>query len=274
MEPDRKALEVPVGARQNDHAATDVADGVHAHRETDYAKQIGEMQLAYGETNAALAKQAEAADKLSKNFAEWKAVAESKLESSDGQMRRVTAAVERVLIKVQELASRAEEQERSSSRQQAEIVELREIVNRLARELDTKSSAAQPLPVLANGSEDAHVQAETRVEARQEEKAPAEHMVGPKFALPKVDQPFLTKEGTQRITFELAEALNVMETLASLLLLRRVKALGESLEKFPLERLPELFDALASEVADDQRRIEFRQRLDRRASPESLATLR
>jgi hypothetical protein len=177
------------------------------------------------------------------------------------------------LIKVQELASKAEEQERIFSRQQAEIGELREGLNRLAREIDAKAGAELEADLANASEEEPQTQPAARAEAVEDEKAPTEPDASPKFALPKPDQQFLTAEGIQRITFELAEALYIMETLASLLLRRHVKALGERLEKFPLERLTELFDALASEVPDGQRRTSFRQRLDRTASVESLKPL-
>ena len=54
-----------------------------------------------------------------------------------------------------------------------------------------------------------------------------------------------------------------MEKLSSLLLRRHVKALGESLDKFPVKRLPELLNLLASEIPDERRRADFRERLDR-----------
>ena len=67
----------------------------------------------------------------------------------------------------------------------------------------------------------------------------------------------------QRIINELVQVTNVMAPLASLLVHQRAKALGESVEKFPRTRLPELLEALAKEISDDDedRQIDFRQRL-------------
>jgi hypothetical protein len=69
----------------------------------------------------------------------------------------------------------------------------------------------------------------------------------------------------QRIISEVADATNVMVNLASLLVRRHAKDLGESIEKFPTKRLPELFEDLATELTDETRQIDFRWRLARAA---------
>ncbi|MGE5303585.1 MAG: hypothetical protein ACM3TN_09675 [Alphaproteobacteria bacterium] len=61
-------------------------------------------------------------------------------------------------------------------------------------------------------------------------------------------------------TRELSEAFGPM---ASLILRDHVKALGESMEKFPKARLAELFDNLSKEIANDAMKISFRERLHR-----------
>jgi hypothetical protein len=65
----------------------------------------------------------------------------------------------------------------------------------------------------------------------------------------------------QRIISELAQVTNVMAPLASLLVHQQAKALGESVEKFPRTRLPELLEGLVKEISDENRQIDFRQRL-------------
>jgi hypothetical protein len=52
-----------------------------------------------------------------------------------------------------------------------------------------------------------------------------------------------------------------MAPLASLLVHQQAKALGESVEKFPRTRLPELLEGLVKEISDENRQIDFRQRL-------------
>jgi hypothetical protein len=69
----------------------------------------------------------------------------------------------------------------------------------------------------------------------------------------------------QRIISELTQVTNVMAPLASLIVRQHAKALGESMEKFSRTRLPELLQSLAKELSDENRQIDFRQRLTQSA---------
>jgi predicted nucleic acid-binding Zn-ribbon protein len=62
------------------------------------------------------------------------------------------------------------------------------------------------------------------------------------------------------MTRELSEAFGPM---ASLILRDHVKAVGESMEKFPKARLAELFDNLSKEIANEAIKISFREHLDK-----------
>jgi hypothetical protein len=64
----------------------------------------------------------------------------------------------------------------------------------------------------------------------------------------------------QRIISELAQVTNIISPLASLIVHQQAKALGETVEKFPRTRLPELLEALAREISDENRQVDFRQR--------------
>jgi hypothetical protein len=66
-------------------------------------------------------------------------------------------------------------------------------------------------------------------------------------------------ETFQKIISELAQATNIIAPLASLMVHQQTKALGESVEKFPRARLPELLEALAKEISDENLQMYFLQ---------------
>jgi hypothetical protein len=69
----------------------------------------------------------------------------------------------------------------------------------------------------------------------------------------------------QRIITELCEATNMMDALASLIVQQQVKALGESVDKFPTRRLSELLECLAKNISDEDRQIDFHHRCTQNA---------
>jgi hypothetical protein len=71
----------------------------------------------------------------------------------------------------------------------------------------------------------------------------------------------LSPEVFDRIAGELSEVAGVMSPLAILIVRNHVEALGESIEKFPSTRLPELLGSVSRELLDEKRQIVFRKRL-------------
>jgi hypothetical protein len=56
-----------------------------------------------------------------------------------------------------------------------------------------------------------------------------------------------------------------MSPLSLLIVRQHVAALGESMEKFPKTRLPELLERLVTEISDKKRQVEFRARVAQNA---------
>ena len=63
-----------------------------------------------------------------------------------------------------------------------------------------------------------------------------------------------------RIIAEFSKFANVIDTIASLIVRDHVKALGESMEKFPQKRLPELLESLSNEMSHKMLAADFRER--------------
>jgi hypothetical protein len=200
---------------------------------------------------------------MPKRLAVWNTPLETKLNGSNAQLRRTESAIEELLVKVERLASNAQEQERRYLRQQADITDLRNQLKKLTATIGQKRYEAALRKTPENADEEPSLRAPERAEISHAEKAPTPQSARPESAARGAVPQFLSAAGAQRIVSELAEALNVMEKLAALLLRRQSKALGETLERFPMERLSELFDALGSEIPDSRRRADFRQRMDR-----------
>ena len=225
----------------------------------EYAKQIDELQLAYKETHAEAARHAEVFDEAAQALTERIAALEGKLETAEEEAREKAVAMEQLSIAVQELKSRAGEQTAVLLKQGAEIDDLKAQLKRLSPGTGAMPSEARPAAahsdVETNSSATAGMKPGLSGEGAASPSQPIRAAV-----VPKADAQRVSQEVIQRIAAELAEAINVMENLAELLVRRHAKKLGESLDKFPLARLSELLVALATEVPDE-RRTNFRERL-------------
>jgi ABC-type transporter Mla subunit MlaD len=62
------------------------------------------------------------------------------------------------------------------------------------------------------------------------------------------------------IIAEFSELTNVMESMGSLIVRDHVRALGESMEKFPQTRLTKLLESLSKEISEDKLKAEFCER--------------
>ena len=70
----------------------------------------------------------------------------------------------------------------------------------------------------------------------------------------------VSRDAFDRMIVEFSELTNVIGSIASLIVRDHVRALGESIEKFPRTRLTELLESLGGEISDDKLRTDFRER--------------
>jgi hypothetical protein len=95
-------------------------------------------------------------------------------------------------------------------------------------------------------------------------KAPEESKAASKRAprsTPLRDDEVLSPDLIERIAEELAEAAGVMAPLAILIVREHTEALGETMERFPKARVPDLLDSVSRELLDEKRQVVFRKRL-------------
>ena len=142
----------------------------------------------------------------------------------------------------------------------AQITELKSHLQRLLKSIDEMSALFRQAQALTGGKEQqgAPVPNETLSEA---EASAATVQSEADEAKPVEPDAIVAPEIFQRIVQELAQASNIMKQLASLIVHDHVKALGETMEQFPQARLPELIEALAKDISDQNLQTDFRQRL-------------
>jgi hypothetical protein len=70
----------------------------------------------------------------------------------------------------------------------------------------------------------------------------------------------VSQDAFDRMIAEFSELTNVIGSIASLIVRDHVKALGESMERFPQTRLTELLESLSGGISDDKLKADFRER--------------
>lgn len=138
---------------------------------------------------------------------------------------------------------------------------------------EEKSDAAPPRPAAVPFSQEKRadvlqLQGATIAASNGVNSAPAEKPVaapqsngqssGP---IRNAEPEILPQEVLERMSGELAEVAGLMSPLASLIVREHVEGLGESLDSFPKNRVPELIESLSRELLDENREDDFRKRL-------------
>jgi chromosome segregation ATPase len=231
----------------------------------NHVKQIGELELGNRKTKEEAAKRAE--DLAASSQAKISAL-ESHLKRIEELARQRESTVkeleQNLAAKAQEFESMMKDKQELVTRRDAEINDLKSQLKRLTKGIGEMSSffkQAEALAVIEG--QDVSTVAQNELVGEAEEKAAAVLSSAPKITPIVSDAAgeMVSPEIFQRIARELAEVTDVIGPLASLIVRRQVKALGEAIEKFPRARLPELLESLAKEISDEKQQIDFRERL-------------
>jgi DNA repair exonuclease SbcCD ATPase subunit len=188
-----------------------------------------------------------------------------KTEELDHQKASTIKELEQQLAaKVQEFESMLKGKQELLTRRDSEIADLRSQLKRLTKGIGEMSSFFRQAEVLTGIEEQGVSTAAQNEPMYGVEEKPSAVETNIANVTPVVSDGLaevVSPEIFQRIISELAQATNVISPLASLIVHEQAKALGESVEKFPRARLPELLEALAKEVSNENLQIDFRQRL-------------
>ena len=193
---------------------------------------------------------------------------ESELKEKEKLTRQKDSTIkeleQKLAATVQQFESIAKDKQELWRRRDAEINDLKSQLKRLTKGIGEMSSFFRQAEALAGiEGQDVSTAAQNEPVDEVEEKPVAVQSNIARVTPIVADAAgeMVSPEIFQRIINELAQVTNVMAPLASLLVHQQAKALGESVEKFPRTRLPELLEGLVKEISDENRQIDFRQRL-------------
>ena len=223
-------------------------------------KRIGELELA----NTKIEEQASRHAKRAEDLANIKITAlESQLKKAADiarQQESTIEALERQLVaKTQGLESMLQGKQELLTHRDSEITDLKSQLKRFKKSIDEISylfreadPEEQDVPTAAQNSSWKTPEGEAAATEPNDGKITAPSS----DAIPDLVSP----EIFQRIISELSQAANVIPAVASVVVHQQARSLGESAEKFPTARLPELLEALAQEITDEDVQLDFRER--------------
>jgi DNA repair exonuclease SbcCD ATPase subunit len=228
------------------------------------SKKITELEAAHTKAQEGIADQARSAE-------EFRQSSQHKIAALEAQLielaRQKTSAIEDLeqdlVAKAQEFESILKGKNDILTQRDSEIADLKAQLKRLTKSISdvsllfkeaealtgtetprtTKSVSEEPLPEITDHRISSHSQNDKRI----------------RRISPDAVSETVSAETFQKIITELGQATNVIGPLASLMVHQQAKALGESVEKFPRARLPELLEGLAKEIPDENRQMYFLQ---------------
>jgi chromosome segregation ATPase len=234
----------------------------------DNVKQIGELELANRKMKEEAASHVKRAEELAGRSQAKITELESQLKETEEFARQKESTIKKVeqqlAAKVQEFESMVNDKQALLTRQDLEINDLKSQLKRLTKGIGEMSSFFRQAEALTAIEKKAASTAAQNgpMDGVEEKPAGVQSNIARVTAIvPEAAGEMVPPEIFQQIISELAQATNVMGSLSALIVRRQAKALGESMEKFPRKRLPELLEGLVKEISDENRQIDFRQRL-------------
>jgi DNA repair exonuclease SbcCD ATPase subunit len=235
----------------------------------DSVKQIAELELTNRKTTEEAASHAKRAEELAESYQAKITALESQLKETKELARQKDSTIkeleQNLAAKVQEFESMVKDKQDLRIRRDSEISALKSQLKRLPKGIGEMSSffrQAEALSGIEGQDVSTAAQNESVDEVEEKPVAVQSNIARVTLIVPDAEVEMLSPEIFQRIISELVQVTNVMAPVASLIVRQQAKALGESVEKFPRTRLPELLEGLAKEISgDENRQIDFRQRL-------------
>src|SRR4030095_3385499 len=260
---------------QNDLARKDEMLATRDNRINEYkstldgnVKQLAALELANRNTKDEAASDAKRAADLAASYQGKIATLEFQLKETQSIVRQkewtLNNLEQRLGAGVRELENTINDQQELLLRRDSEINDLKSQLKRLTKGLSEVSSFFRNAEALTGFEGEDLSTADQHERMGQVEEKPAAALsnnatvVSP---VPAAAQRMVPAETIQRIVNELAGIANIIAPLASLMVRQQAKALGESVEKFPTNRLPQLLEGLAKEVSNGDPNLDCRQRL-------------
>jgi hypothetical protein len=274
----RETLTVKVNDLQNELAKRDETLATRDNEIRNYkstidqnVNQLSALELAIRNAKDESVSNAERADDLVARYQGKIATLELQLKEIQSVARQkewtVNKLEQRLGNELQELESTIKNQQELLIRRDSEVNDLKSQLKRLTKGLSEVSSFFRNAEALTGfEAEDLRTaDQDARLGQVQEKPAAARPNATVISPTPAAPQGIVPPEIFQRIANELASIANIIVPLAAVMLREQAQALGESLDKFPTFRLPQLVERLAREISEANPNLDCRDRLARSA---------
>src|SRR5436309_10334707 len=229
------------------------------------AKQITQLEKAIQQAKAETGSEAKRVQQLAENSSAKIATLEAELRDREEIVRAKESTLkgleQNLTAKIQDLESQVKNKEKLLADQDRRVNDLNSQLETLTNGIKGMSSffkQAEALTVVeAQGISPV---APTEQSKRREEKPATSQFTGPAVTSNATDdaREVVPANFFDRMTHELAEILG---PFSSVIIRDHVRALGESIEKFPKTRVTELVKSLSKEITDEKLKIGFRKRI-------------
>ncbi len=262
-----KDLQNELAKREETLATRDIE--IHKYKSTIDHKvsELSALELAIRTAKDEAASNAERADDLAVRY-------QGKIDTFEVQLKEMQSIVrqkewtvnnleQRLGGEVQKLESTIKNQQELLIRRDAEVNDLKSQLKRLTKGLGEVSSFFRKAEALTGfEAEDLSTADQTERLGQVQEKPAAALLNATVISpVPAAAQEIVSPEIFQRIVNELARMANIIVPLASVMVRQQAQALGESLDKFPTNRLPQLVEGLAKEISEACPKLDCRERL-------------
>jgi len=207
-------------------------------------------------------KEAQDAERVFAALRENITMLENKLEETVNTTRMKESASqkleENLTGKTRDLQEELKKNQKTLQSRATEISDLKSQLQRLSRGIKEMSSFFKQAEALASLDQPSRKEVAKEPTNRVEEKPAGAELKGPVVVMSKVADTAPQKvppDFFDRVTQELAQSIGPM---APMIIHDHVKALGESMEKFPNSRARELLDILSKEILDENGKARFR----------------
>jgi chromosome segregation ATPase len=216
---------------------------------------VAALEVKVKETEEILGRKDSASQSMEKNLTEKISLLEAQLRDAEKMVHEKETNIrmqdQKLTAKIKDLESQLSAKEKILAGRHAQIVDLQSQLNSLTHGIKEMSSFFRQAEVLAAVEEQAAGSVFQGEQSKESEKKPAPSRLADS-TLETMPQEFFDD-----ITRELTEALG---PIASMVICDHIASFGESMEKFPKARVPELLQVISQEIMDEDRKVRFRER--------------
>jgi chromosome segregation ATPase len=216
---------------------------------------VAALEVKVKETEEILGRKDSASQSMEKNLTEKISLLEAQLRDAEKMVHEKETNIrmqdQKLTAKIKDLESQLSAKEKILAGRHAQIVDLQSQLNSLTHGIKEMSSFFRQAEVLAAVEEQAAGSVSQGEQSKESEKKPAPSRLADS-TLETMPQEFFDD-----ITRELTEALG---PIASMVICDHIASFGESMEKFPKARVPELLQVISQEIMDEDRKVRFRER--------------